>query len=437
VVDQSGTTANRLTTQEATVNHAVSFGNDGKNSLISTLRYTDDSGRVQFEHFRWDERLRLKHSDSLETHYEYSLDWYKVLGSERLLHNANAGFVHKLYKSLVTSGVVTVQKSDEAGSDEVSVSGSLDTSYVKHVPYGTLNIDAAVGYQWQRSSASGASQVVQQPVTFVDPLPIVLPGTSVNPRSIVITDPSGLVLFQPGRDYNIVPFPDRLEIERVVGGRIGPGQSVLLDYVLAPHAAFESSTTTFGTGTRYSIEQGPLRGLSLYARYATANQSISTDQPNQFQPNSFNETSAGFDYFLREITVGYEHQIHDATVGSYDLDRVYATWTHRIADQTNFGINGAYTAIDFSDPQSHTDLYTVSLQIQHRFTNELYGTASVLYRNQHDDLVGRTEGFEQQVDLEWRHRQTRIYIMLRNSSLDTVNQSENFQFFQVGMHRDF
>jgi hypothetical protein len=67
----------------------------------------------------------------------------------------------------------------------------------------------------------------------------------------------------------------------------------------------------------------------------------------------------------------------------------------------------------------------------------LYAMLTVLYRNEHDDLLGRTEGIEEQFELRWHHRQVDVYVMIRDSHLNTFQQDENFQFFQIGVKREF
>jgi len=79
----------------------------------------------------------------------------------------------------------------------------------------------------------------------------------------------------------------------------------------------------------------------------------------------------------------------------------------------------------------------VSGQIQHNFNRNLYAMLTVLYRNERDDLVGATEGFEEQFELRWSYRQLDLYMTIRDSHLNTINQDESFQFFQLGLRREF
>jgi len=93
--------------------------------------------------------------------------------------------------------------------------------------------------------------------------------------------------------------------------------------------------------------------------------------------------------------------------------------------------------VDYTDDNNHVELWTVSAQVQHRFTRALYGFATILWHDEQNDLNGDTKGLEEQIELQWRHRQTYIYGILRNSDLTSTFQDNHFQFFEVGVKREF
>ena len=121
----------------------------------------------------------------------------------------------------------------------------------------------------------------------------------------------------------------------------------------------------------------------------------------------------------------------------FEATRFYGRYVHRVGADTAVSLNTAYTYVDYSEPVNRVDLFTASLQLQHNFNRNVYMILTVLYRNEQDDLVGNTEGFEEQFELRWRHRQVELYMMIRDSHLSTINQDESFQFFQLGLRREF
>ena len=437
-VDQSGVTSQQYQTHDARLSHELVFGPRRRNSLTSMLNYYNQSGDINLERFRFDERLRLRHTDDFRTRFDYTYDQTNVGGSDQNRHRASAGFTHDLYDSLTTNGEVGVQRSEAGDATALETFANIDFSYRKQVPLGLFS--ANLGLAWSRQDSESQTEpvpVIDQPATFGDAQPIVITGGNVDPNTIIITDPSGLLIFQPGVDYTITQFPDRLEIDRVIGGQIGAGQAVVLDYQLLPLPAAVTTSDSLSAGLRYDFQKGPLKGLTLFTRYAKTNQDIDTDNPGAFVLNEFTDVVYGAEYRFWYITLGAEHQDHDSTINPFDADRFFARYSQRVHDNTLVALNASYTSITYFEPPDELNLFTLSAQLQHRFTPRLTGSITVLYRDEDDQLRGRTRGFEQQLELRWRHRQTQLYTLLRNAQLDNPDQDQNFQFFQLGLRRQF
>ena len=437
-VDQEGVTDQQYQTHDATLAHEVVFGQRRRHSLNSSLSYYQQTGDLDVQRFRWDERLRMQHTGDFRTRVDYTYDQTDVGGLDRNRHRASAGFTHDLFDSLVTGGNVGAQRSEAGDSTALETFADINWSYRKHVPLGVLS--ANLGLAWSRQDSDAQTdpiQVIDQPAVFGDALPIVITGTNVNPSTLAITDPSGLILYQEGLDYTVTQFADRIEIDRIVGGRIGAGQAALLDYQLAPLPGAISTSTSLNTGLRYDFDQGPLRGLTLYGRYARAHQDIESETPSAFVPNEFTDIAYGVEYRIGNLTLGAEHQDHDSTINPFEADRFFARYNQRIRGNTLLGLNASYTSIQYFKPENQLDLFTVSGQLVHQFTPRLSGSLTVLYRNEQDDLHGQTTGFEQHLELRWRHRQTQVYAVLRNAQLENPDQDQSFQFFQLGIRREF
>jgi hypothetical protein len=437
-IDQSGVTNQKYETHDAVLSHEYVFGSRRQDSLTSTASYYSQSGDVNLDRFRLDERLRIRHTDNFRTRYDYTYDQTNSGGSDRNRHRATAGFTHELYDSLITNGEVGVQRSEAGGATALETFADIDFAYRKRAPLGVLS--ANLGLAWSRQDSENQTepiQVINQPANFGDAQPIVITGGNVDPNSIIITDPSGLLIYRPGVDYTVTAFPDRVEIDRVIGGTIPAGQAVLLDYQLSPLPGAVTTSTGFSAGIRYDFERGPLKGVTVYTRYARTNQDIDTDDPSAFVLNEFTDILYGAEYRIGYLTLGAERQEHDSTINPFDADRFFARWSQRMHDNTLLGFNASYTTIDYSEPENTLDLFTLSAQVQHRFNPRTTGSFTVLYRNVNDQLRGRTTGFEQQLELRWQHRQTVGYSLLRNAQLNNPDQDQSFQFFQLGVRRQF
>jgi hypothetical protein len=365
------------------------------------------------------------------------LDQNSFPGSEQTVNRVETGFTHKLYKSLVTNG--NIGYADTSGSEANQLYfANLSFDYHKVVPYGRLTGGAGIAYAYQNNETqSTATQIVDQPHTFVDGQPIILAGNNVDPNSIIVTDTSNIIVYVNGLDYTVTTFPTNVQINRVIGGRITDGQTVLIDYRLRPQPANQVSTLGYYATLRYDIEHGPLNGLGLYGRFANQNQNIESDSPSTFIDNSFTDVTIGTDYRFWLMKVGVEQQWHDSTIAPFDATRFFARLDKSIGLRATFSLDSTYDIIDYKDDNNHVEDWITSATLRYQMTARLWGSISVLYQDQRDDLQGQTRGWEEQVELQWRYRQTYLYALLRNSNLETESQKTTFQFFELGLKRDF
>jgi hypothetical protein len=154
-------------------------------------------------------------------------------------------------------------------------------------------------------------------------------------------------------------------------------------------------------------------------------------------PNDFTDVLFGAEYRIWALTLRAERETYDSTLLPFEATRLSARLVHLLDPRTTVTGDVTYSLIDYHDPENDVELLSASAQVQHRFSRELTGRALVLWRDQTDDLAGNTIGFEQQVELTWKHRQTEVFMLLRNASFDSETLDTDFQLFQIGIRREF
>jgi predicted CXXCH cytochrome family protein len=439
-----GTQVNAFNTNDFNANHIIEFGPNLQSNLDSALAYFDQSGNNPYQRLRFDERLLLKHSDTLETRYRYNLDYQSsnFNGSgplEQLQNTFDASFTHRLYKSLITTGTAGVRYLDRSdGSNTFEYFAGINFDYHKLVPLGTLSATAGYAFDQQNNSAQTAeTSVINQPHTFMDPSPIILVGTNIIASSIVVSNSNGLIVYTLNADYTVQVLSDQVQISRVVGGRIANGQTVLISYNLAPLPANVTTNNLVSTSLRYDFLHGPLRGLGVYGRYSVLDQNIESSMPSAFVPNSFHDTVVGAEYRFWELTLGGEQQWHHSTVAPYDASRFFVRFQYRLDPDTIFLFNPSYTIYDYLQQNDRSEELNTAASVTHRFTQSLTGSASISYLNLHDALAATTNGLDAHVELRWSFRQTSAFLQLRQSFLNTSSQDNTYQTVYVGFRRDF
>ncbi len=439
-VDQQteGFPPNNFETHDATLAHSVQFGKDNRSSLNSSVEYFKQTGDYDLERFHWNEILRLHHSDSLETHYRYSFDQQTLNGERDTTNSGEIGFTHQLYQSLTTTGNAGIRQFDRSdGGNTFEWYTNLNFDYRKNVPLGTFTSFLRLVFDQQHNDQiSSPIQVIDSRQVFNDPYPIILTGRNIAP-TVTMTDTTGTIPYYENIDYTIIPSANGLVIDRDPNGNILPGQTVLIDYTLNPQASNTVNTSGFALGGRYDIEQGWLKGVGVYARYQIQNQSIDSQDPNEFIPDNFTDVTFGADYRIWNFKFGAEREIHDSDLFPFDSNRFYARYAQRLAEDTILSVDANFIQVHYPDANDTDNLLTVLASLDKRFGRQLTGSASILWRDERDDLRGHIVGLEEQFQLQWQHRQTSVYIRFRNTNYDGDSFTSDAQYFELGLTREF
>lgn len=431
--------SDRFDRHDATVTHDFRFGQDNRHSLRSTGRFFSESGDRDQQLLRLHEILTLHHSNTLESRYQLTLEDRSVRSQDRFFARGNAQVTHRLWESLTTTAVIggshTSLRDDNFTSNQVF--GSVEWNYTKEVPYGRFDATLSLGFDVQDDSELGDTVAIQdRPAVFNDPRPILLPQRNIEENSIMVMDVSGLRTFEEGRDYTVMVFPDRAEIRRVVGGQIADGQAVLLDFDIGPQPAVTTTSLLAAIALRYSIQEGMLRGLAIYGDFRDTNQSLESQDP-LVTPNDVRIYRAGIEYRRTPFYTGFEFERREATISPFDSFRLWARYDQRLGPRSVLSIHASHEIYDYTDEDNTIELDRILGEWRQGFDAGLDLRLQLLYRNERDDLAGDSQGFEQVFELNWIKRQTRIFLSVKNSILDSDNEDSLSQTLAFGFTRRF
>ena len=429
----------KFESNELNLYHSYTFGQNQKNALNSSLDYYTQTGDFATDRLRIEERLDLQHSDTFQTYYRYNYTEDSRESFDQSTHELEAGFRHQLYQSLYTTGSVGYSFQDVSGVEQTNeVYARVEFDYTKKVPLGTLGLNLSLNYDFRTTDSQGGTlQFINQPFTFSDPLGIEIVQQNINPNSIVVKDASGSRVYIPGIDYIVVSAPDRTEIRRVIGGAIPPSANVLVDYSVAALPSNDQSTYGYGLGASYLFERGPLKGLLLYARYFSQDQSISSDQADQFIPESIRDTVIGARYRLGPITLGAEQQWHDSELAPFDSTRFNASYSQAVLRDAFLTLSADYNIIDYKDINDRVEYLNLTASLDYQMGPHWHILGTAAYRDQKDSLFGDTTGYEEELQLVWQQRQTTVNFLVRNVNLESDTQDSNYQAFQIVIRRSF
>lgn len=416
------------------LSHTVTFGDGNRSNLNSSLSYQKQSGEITSEVLRLDERMHLWHTPNFETNYEYAYE-QELNGAENGTRQyAEVDARHQLYRSLTTTGRLTWQ---DLTSDEVDIqtyTENLTLNYQKQVPYGTLFADLSLTHEQQDQSGSGTISVVNQSETFAGLDPITVAAPNAVPSSVVLRDAVTGRVYQEGVDYTVSSNPLGLQIDRTLGGNILAGQPLFLNYEYEPLDATTITSNILALDSRYEIHKGPLAGLTPYARFLGQNQTISGGTAT---PNDVRDYILGVTYHVHDLTLMGQREWYDSTLFPFEAWRAEARLSHNLSDSTSIASTTTFADFQYHDPEEHTRSYAVNLSLTQRFSTRLTATVYVAYANADSDNGGQTTGVEEGLQANWNYRDTKVYIRVRNSTLNSDVNDREFQFVQIGLTRHF
>lgn len=423
---------------DATAVHTLNFGDHHLHELRSRMRWLEQTGDSPFRRITFDESLRLRHTDRFQTRYDLFYETQEREDSSQDFLRGNFSLRHRLFESLVTTANVGASTLSTDGFNSNEYFGDVALDYVKRVPYGVFSATASVGGNLRDDGPRGTPlRILDEPRTFNDPAPIVLARQNIIVGSIVITDLSGLIFYAEGLDYTLRGFPDRVEVRRVIGGSISDGQTVLIDYTIGPEPASTVNTTSLGLSARYDIQEGFLRGLGLYLRYLQRDSDIDSPNPTFFILDESRDLIVGADYTTGPLTLNAEYESYDSTISPFTATRFEAWYVHTLGRGSSISLSGNYQIIDFTAINNQVNLAVVRAIWNQQLSNKLRLSAQVIWRDEEDALDGHSQGFEQRLSINWRHRQTEVYLSGRNSMFDSPTEERLTQALEMGFRRSF
>lgn len=291
LVDSSDRASSRLAYRrhEASLDLGQDFGPELTWHWDSRARASRQTGVVDLRRATLEERLRVEHSDSLQTQARYGLVWTGASGGSMATHSGEVSLRHLLYDSLTTElrGEAVLQRIEGGRIDTFGAGG--DVGYTRRLP-GDARLNARLAgslHHEDHRLRAQAAFVPQETLVFASPvaLSIGLRNAFVLTASVVVTKvaagplPAGCIApssppipLVEGRDYTLRADGDVTEIVPIPCSGSTPGinpeDTVTVDYryTLAPSIAFRTASWR----ADLSVDLGWIRPFLAHQRKAQA-----------------------------------------------------------------------------------------------------------------------------------------------------------------------
>ena len=317
------------------INHSIdlndteTFGTAERVRLNSTIYYYDlGTQAAPSTSASAQEHMLIKHREHLESSYDYSFDRHTADPAEEdQTHQGQVSLRHQLYESLVSTLDVhglTQEASGDGSTLGINRYGvGLNESYTKKLDtWGHLSM----GYtgridQEQRTSSGTTLNVVNESHRLTDGAITLLNQPRVDVSTIRVTDATGAITYRELLDYQVINLGQMTQIQRVPGGLITNGQSVLVSYTVTNQSSADFQTLFNQVQFRLDLF-GDL--LGLYARYGrTAPSNVDT---NVVIVADITDTSVGLDAHWQWLRTGAEYEDYQSNLAPFQTSRLFQSF---------------------------------------------------------------------------------------------------------------
>ncbi|UCG56710.1 MAG: hypothetical protein JSU70_17820 [Phycisphaerales bacterium] len=417
------------------LSHDLVLGNDEQFRLDSFFNFLDQSGDFDLQRLLWQERMRLKHSDTLETHYDFSFNQSKRPTLRNDEARGEAGFTHRLFQSLVTQGNVYTSKANLGeGVDLTRNGGGLTLDYRKKNRWGTLfgNWSANLLDLQQKGGSTMVSVVDERhPFEVAGSWRIRLDRANVDTSSIAVRSSDRSTTYS---DYTVSQSSGMTEIIIIPGDITTDGdQTLSIDYDFFTEPQRDEQAFTHGVRVRERFHNG----LSMYYEYRSrAEELSSTDTdivPDEFEINTF-----GTDYVKKGLRLLAEYSSEESTRIPSVSTRIEASYLWRINPDTRVTLHASNRWIDYTGQVPYDiQLLTVGTEVSSKLTDKCSIVGNIDYRDEDDTRQGSTRGLQWDAELRYTVRQLSIRFGVEFNHLARLSHETDNTFIYLRLKRLF
>ena len=440
ISQESLTSSTDLDQKRYKVSHDWIFGSDEQHQLNSYISSLDQSGSFDLDVFEWAERLKLQHTPNFLTNY--SLRWVDTdqhTFTNRELRG-QAGFEHKLYESLITTGNIFTASSDLGEQGDLEQEGGLlGFNYTKKNPWGTFIGSYVTSLTREdQTGGEGVGIVVDErhPYEVTDPTPIPLDRRNIRVTSIDVWDSTRTTIYQEGFDYMIpTPVNGRVRVTVITGGQIflDGSQDLSIDYEFLTEPEREDKTKRQFLRLRQQFENG----FSVYYGHERQDETI-TSNTVSIAPDEFRINTYGAEYANKGLLLLAEYSKESSTQLPSTSKRLEARNNWRLNSDTTANVHASYHWLDFGQPDPRElELLTLGTEIFTRLKDRFTLSCRLDWRNEDDSVFGNTDGLRVGSELRYDYRQLSVRAGLEFNQLDRRDDELGSTFLYLRLKRAF
>jgi hypothetical protein len=319
------------------LNNSYSIDPERKYVFTSLISGTDQKGTDTFKRLQAYENLSFQLPANLRFAGNYNYSNIYRPSQQVAQHNVNTALSHQLFNSLNTSIGYEYNNVSHTSYHEVYHKYGIDLRYEKSIPKGRLFLSYSYYRQNQmHTSESILVQILDEQHKLTDGAMELLDKSYVLPETVVVTDITGTIFYQPLLDYILISRNTFIEIQRIPGGQIANNVTVMVDYMVRQPGDYKYDVNYMNFNASVQFFN---RLVELYYRRFT--QDYANLENTEFLTlNYVTQNIYGARLEYKFASIGAEYEDYNSSVIPYNLWTYYFQLQGTIKERLLCSLNG-------------------------------------------------------------------------------------------------
>ncbi|MDH5570901.1 MAG: hypothetical protein OEY89_03985 [Gammaproteobacteria bacterium] len=389
------------------------FGSEREFQLVNNIGYREQVNFPERKEWSFVPNMRWKHNENIKSFYRLEVNNTKEQDIEVENNKIRTGVSYS-DNSLSSSFDVYLHSNESTGFEFEDSGGKFNISDKIKADYGEykFSYNASINYRDQTS-------VVSLLPVYGDEY--VLSGIAqeniareyIDITTIIVSNSGRTQVFIEDLDYRITVIGSQVFIQRLAGGNIVDGQTVLIDYSYKTGGTIKYDQLSQGIYINLAVE----KYYDIYMKYYQTEQDLKEGIPT-IRLNSSDGIVLGLRVdrpLAKQVNVGGELalEVHDEDINPYDKNNMDMFVNLPLPAMTNLRLNGRWLTIDNKNSDEDVDLKSLIVRIQSRpWLRVKMGFESSFEKDTGGAIVRRLRNNRMQFD--WRYRQLNFRADIRH-----------------------
>ncbi|MBN1348244.1 hypothetical protein JXJ21_02445 [candidate division KSB1 bacterium] len=352
-------------TSQVQLTNRLVFNEQRRNLWNSMINYRKQNGSQPFERIQINENPQFYLPAKFKTQAIYRFNDYKQQVFKNRLQSILGRLEHQLFLSLQSQIYYEYTDIHHSSYQEYTNRWGFGLNYQKRIPIGLLKL----GYNLQRrndnhDSNPGIQHIIAEEHELLDQQTTLLNQPDADRATIVVWDEDRSIRYQENIDYVVLQRDPYLEIQRLPGGQIDNGQTVMVDY-----QALQLNSYQFDTNTQTVRASLLLFNRFLECYIQTQDQSYTNVNASALRIlKTISQHVYGIRLQWKEITAGWELDNYSSNVVPYISSRYFMALSHDISSSFNTYISGNWRDYELTDENETQQFADVSGRLVYAWT---------------------------------------------------------------------